>query len=163
LAKYDYSQPGAYFVTICVEGKESILGNVINGEMNLSELGQIAAERWSKISVKYPHIHVDTHCIMPNHVHTIVSIHDTGRGEVSSPASQKGGETPPLRNVALGTVVAFYKYATTKAINELLDSPGTRFWQRNYYERIIRNERDYEAIFEYIRANPQNWGQDEYF
>lgn len=100
---------------------------------------------------------------MPNHLHAIVAITDSRRGEVSSPASDpKGGETPPLRKPAtLGQIVAAYKYQTTKNINKALRTPGARFWQRNYYERVIRNEQEYESIWNYIYTNPQNWHADE--
>ena len=73
-----------------------------------------------------------------------------------------GEGTSPLHKPALGQISAFYKYTTTKAINQHICSPGLRFWQRNYYERVIRNEKEFEAVYDYIQANPLNWDQDEY-
>ncbi len=162
LPGYDYTDGGAYFVTICVAHFQHKLGNVINAEMQLTELGEIAARSWSNIQTQYPTASTDIFCVMPNHVHSIISIFNTRRGEVTSPLTAEGGETPPLRQVTLGQVIAYYKFETTKKINELLQMPRRKFWQRNYYERVIRNDREYEAIYNYILANPANWAEDEY-
>ncbi len=162
LPGYDYTDGGAYFVTICVAHFQHKFGNVINGEIHLNALGEIAAHSWSDIRTKYPTATANIFCVMPNHVHAIVSIFSTRRGEVTSPLTAEGGETPPLRQVTLGQVVAFYKYETTKKINLLSGTAGRKFWQRNYYERVIRNDREYEAIYDYIVANPANWAEDEY-
>jgi REP element-mobilizing transposase RayT len=99
---------------------------------------------------------------MPNHVHAIVFIEDMGRGGVTPPNQPEGEVTSPLRQPTLGEVIAFYKYETTKKINEHLKTPGKKFWQRNYYERVVRNDREYEATHNYIVANPMNWDKDEY-
>lgn len=110
--------------------------------------------------------------IMPNHMHGIISIADDCRGEVSSPllktetkTIKEGGETPPLhkniRKYTLGQIVAYFKYQTTKDINELRGTSGIPLWQRNYYERIIRNEIELNKIREYIANNPLNWESDE--
>lgn len=149
LPEYDYSQAGAYFVTICVLGKIHRLGEVIDGEMNLNKLGEVADMGWRWLTERAD---LPVSCVMPNHVHAIVVLPDTGRG----------GVTPPLRKPTLGQVVAYYKYATTKVINQIQNAPGVRFWQRNYYERVIRNQREFDAVAEYIQANPLNWEQDEY-
>jgi putative transposase len=93
---------------------------------------------------------VDIQCVMPNHVHAIISI-----------SEGRGGVTPPLQKPTLGQMVAFYKYNTTKEANELLGKPGQRFWQRGFYEHIIRDERDYETRWNYILGNPANWELDE--
>lgn len=161
LPGYNYSDGGAYFVTICVAQFQHRLGMVINTEMQLNSIGRIASDAWSD-QTKYPTASADIFCMMPNHVHAIVSIFNTRRGEVTSPLTAEGGETPPLRQVTLGKVTAFYKFETTKRINKLLGTPGMKFWQRNYYERVIRNNREYEAIHNYILANPANWAEDEY-
>lgn len=162
LPGYDYGLGGAYFVTICVSHFQHKLGEVINGEMQVNAFGEMVAHSWSEIQIKYPTVSTDLFCVMPNHVHAIISIFNARRGEVTSPSLTAGGETPPLREITLGQAVAFYKYETTKKINAALETPGRKFWQRNYYERVIRNDREYEAIHNYILANPANWSEDEY-
>ncbi|MEW6614861.1 MAG: transposase [Thermodesulfobacteriota bacterium] len=116
---------------------------------------------------------LDEFIIMPNHIHGIIFIaDDCCRGEVSSPLPKtetktikKGGETPPLhkniRKHTLGQIVAFFKYQTTKDINESRRTFGIPLWQRNYYEHIIRNETELNKIREYIITNPLNWESDE--
>jgi len=109
--------------------------------------------------------------IMPNHMHGIISITHDCRGEVSSPllktetkTIKEGGETPPLhknmRKYTLGQIVAYFKYQTTKDINESRGTSGIPLWQRNYYERIIRNERELNRIRGYIQNNPLKWHLD---
>jgi REP element-mobilizing transposase RayT len=164
LKGYDYSLPGMYFVTICVQGNASRLGRIVDGEMHLTNEGRVVEGFWKKVPGKYANVFIDCFVVMPNHVHAIVEIReqddvaDPGRGEVTSP--QKGGGTPPLQKVTLGQIIGYYKYQTTKQINQLLNIQGTSFWQRNYYEHIIRNERALEAIRSYILSNPLNWEHD---
>ncbi len=112
----------------------------------------------SELSVHEQGIKIDIACIMPNHLHLLFNFmeteHELGRG----------GVTPPLhRHPTLGQVIGKFKYATTKAINELEHTPASRFWQRNYYERVIRNQSEYDAVYNYIANNPLNWQKDEYF
>jgi putative transposase len=97
---------------------------------------------------------------------------DIRRGVVATPVAmpaparyptdpRQGGETPPLRRLTLGQIVAFYKYQTTKTINQMRDMVGIRFWQRNYWEHVIRNEAEMQRIREYIRTNPARWSDDQ--
>jgi REP-associated tyrosine transposase len=96
----------------------------------------------------------------------------TRRGVVATPTAtpnparyradpRQGGETPPLRPLTLGQIVAFYKYQTTKTINQMRDRIGIRFWQRNYWEHVIRNEAEMQRIREYIHTNPARWSDDQ--
>ncbi len=103
---------------------------------------------------------------MPNHIHGIIFIVNR-RGTVPVPDDElpndvMGGETPPLRTPTLGQIVAYFKYKSTKEMN-LLDNTGTvtKFWQRNYYEHIIRNETDLQNKTDYIEANPSLWDEDD--
>jgi len=139
--------------------------------MQLSEYGQITLNFWSEITPHFPCATIPIFVIMPNHVHAIIVIQDTvGRGVVTTPLptpididnrekTSLGGETRPLPG--LGQIVAYYKYHTTKQINAINANPGTRFWQRNYYEHIIRNERELHAIRTYIQNNPLKWDLDQ--
>lgn len=101
--------------------------------------------------------------IMPNHVHGIIFIVEERRGAVIAPGeNDRGGETPPLRKPTLGQIIAYFKYQSTKEMNEL-ESAGavTKFWQRNYHEHIIRSEIDLRNKTNYIEANPLLWEQEE--
>jgi len=154
---YDYASPGAYFVTISVQDSECVLGQVVDGEMVLSEAGQIAHDGWAEVPRHFPNVSVDTFVVMPNHVHGIVCIEDDpGRGGVTPPLQ----DGPHIVRPTLGQIVAYYKYRATKWINALRDTPGAPFWQRNYYERIIRDDAELDRIREYIVGNPYTWHTD---
>jgi REP element-mobilizing transposase RayT len=163
LKGYDYSQTGAYFVTIVTWHREFLFGHIVNGEMIVSRYGEIVQKWWKEIPVHFENVETGAFAIMPNHVHGIILIHEC-RGTVSVPNcivhhQNKGGETPPLPT--LGQIVAYFKYQSTKEMNRL-DSTGTvtKFWQRNYYEHIIRNETDLQNKTDYINADPLLWEQD---
>ncbi len=167
LQGYDYSQAGAYFVTIITIGRECLFGEIAGGEVVLNAWGQIVQKWWDDLPKHFPGIETGAFVIMPNHVHGIIIIHDR-RGAVPAPniddATIWGGETPPLptKKPTLGQIVAYFKYKSTKEINALVGAGVvTKLWQRNYYERIIRNDREMDAIWRYIEANPENWAQDK--
>lgn len=161
LKEYDYSQAGGYFVTICTYGGECLLGNVINGEMRLSKCGESVNKFWHKIADHFPDVKTDVFVVMPNHIHGIIFIVDERRGGVSPPIQpHQGEETSPLRKPTLGQIIAYFKYQTTKQINQILNTAGASLWQRNYYEHVIRNEDDLRQIREYIVNNPLKWELD---
>ena len=173
LKGYDYSQPGAYFVTVCAWNKECLFGEIKGGEMLLNECGEIIMKCWNAIPSHFVNVGCDEFVVMPNHIHGVIFINNC-RGEVSSPFSevvlhnsksktalQNGGETPPLRKITLGQIVAYFKYQSAKRINDIRNTQGTPVWQRNYYEHIIRDEKELQAIREYIRYNPLKWDEDE--
>ena len=154
LKGYDYASPGAYFVTICVQDRECLLGRVIDGKMQLDAHGHIVDEFWQEIPIHFPNVSVDAYVTMPNHIHAIVLIHDPthpGRIGVSAPQSRP----------TLGQIVAYYKYQTTKIINQMRKTRGVRFWQRNYWEHIIRTETANQRIYQYIQDNPTLWEDDQ--
>jgi REP element-mobilizing transposase RayT len=189
LHQYDYSWPGAYFVTICVREKECMLGEIIDGEMQLSEWGRIIHEFWDAIPVHFPNVSIADRVTMPNHGHAIIKIGHDRRGAVAAPmvaaptvaarndamsddtalhggsmrgetGEETGEETSPLRPT-LGQIVAYYKNQTTKRINELRGTPGVPFWQRNYWEHVVRDEIDLNRIRQYIENNPLRWHEDQ--
>lgn len=171
LKEYDYSLAGAYFVTVCVWNRECLFGEVVDGEMRLNESGIIIQDIWNTTPNHFVNIELDEFMIMPNHCHGIIVINR--RGEVSSPDSSsvpnkmnviktnKGGGTPPLRKNTLGQIVAYFKYQSSKRINQIRNTPGIPLWQRNYYEHIIRDDMELHKVLEYIRYNPLNWDEDE--
>jgi len=158
LKEYDYSLPGEYFVTICKQTHECLFGAVKNGEMRLNKLGETVEDCWIEIPKQYQHVNLDEYIIMPNHIHGIIVICDTDicRGEVTSPL-RKGNTISPIRKPTLGQIVAYFKYHSTKMMNELYWLPGAKIWQRNYYDRIIRDGRELQNIREYIRNNAVVW------
>jgi putative transposase len=174
LAGYDYTQAGAYFVTIVTQGRECLFGEVVNGEMVLNEYGKIVQKWWDDIPTHFPGIETGAFVIMPNHVHGIIIITDNGRGTVPAPVAPepapdgristtgRGDPAPTTeRKPTLGQIVAYFKYKSSKEMNSL-DMPEviTKFWQRNYYERIIRNDREMDAVWNYIENNPSAWADD---
>lgn len=168
LKGYDYASPGAYFVTICVQDRECVLGEVVNGYMQVTKYGQMAHDFWDEVPVHFPNVSVDAFVVMPNHVHAIIVINDVSQGgeggvsdcggAVTAPCA---GDTTTIDRPTLGQIVAYYKHQTTKHINQMRDTPGTRFWQRNYWEHIIRNEASYRRIYEYVEHNPALWEEDQ--
>ncbi|CAG0961673.1 hypothetical protein ANRL3_00918 [Anaerolineae bacterium] len=163
LKGYDYTQAGAYFITICVHNRECLFGEIIDGEMRLNEYGQIVAEEWAKSSEIRKEIEMDEWVVMPNHIHGIVVIADS----VGAHGVGAHGRAP-LRAAhlqrqprSLGSFVAGSKSATTKRINMMRGTQGAPVWQDNYYEHIVRNENDLNRIREYIINNPARWDADQ--
>ena len=118
LPEYDYSQPGVYHVTICVQRKECRLGWVKNGEMILNNLGRIAQQGCDWLAETFPIAAVDVFCIMPNHVHALVrikSVDDCGRGGLRRGVLQNA---PTVRTKPLGRLAGSYKTHTTVDINK---------------------------------------------
>jgi len=177
LQGFDYSSKGAYYVTIVVQGRDCLFGEIVKGEMRLNGYGEIVQKWWYEIANHFQNVDLGAFVIMPNHVHGIIWITDERRGEVISPrdspnknilnenidgTSNQGGETPPLRKPTLGQIVAYFKYQSTKEMNRIeTDKAITKFWQRNYYEHIIRDEKDLQNKTDYIEANPMLWDKDD--
>jgi putative transposase len=160
LKGYDYSQAGAYFVTIVAWQRECLFGEVVNGEMQLNELGKIVRDEWEKSAEIRLEVELGAYVVMPNHFHGIVIIKYMGATNVGAT-----GRSPlPPRGPApksLGALLAGFKSSVTKRINVLRNTPGIPVWQRNYYERIIRNELEMEKIWAYIESNPARWEEDD--
>ena len=159
LKGYDYESSGAYYVTIVTRGRECVFGEIEDNEMYLNNYGEIVQKWWDDISIHFPNVETGAFVIMPNHIHGIIVIMDERRGGVLSPL---GGKTPPLRKPALGQIVAYFKYQSTKEMNAT-DNTGTiiKIWQRNYYEHIIRNEKELKQKTDYILDNPSQWDEDQ--
>ncbi len=151
LKRYDYSQPGAYFVTIVTRQRECLFGEIVGGEMKLNDWGEIADECWRAIPEHFPNVESGAHIVMPNHVHGIVVI--TVGATHASPLPQNG-----IKPGSLGVIIGSYKSAVMKRINREYNATG--IWQRNYYEHIIRDNDDMERIWNYIELNPTMWTDD---
>jgi REP element-mobilizing transposase RayT len=153
LPEYDYSEAGAYFITICSFNKELIFGSVVDGKMILSEIGNIVAKYLEEIPNHFENVFIDEYVVMPNHIHFIISIVGVQNFE---PLQNKYQKIIPK---SIGSIVRAFKASVT------LRCRRNRFpnfkWQRNYFEHIIRNEEDLFRIREYIQNNPLQWGLDE--
>jgi putative transposase len=157
---YDYSLAGAYFVTICIKNRDCLLGEIGNDKVYLSRMGNIVKESWMKIPVHFKDVRLDQFVIMPNHLHGIIVI--------QRKPSKDTDVLPPdvdsinkRRALDLGQILAYFKYQSTKIINELRDTPGFPVWQRNYYEHIIHDEEEMKKYRKYIIENIVNWDTDK--
>jgi REP element-mobilizing transposase RayT len=167
LKGYDYSLPGAYFVTIVTQGRSPILGNIIAGETYLTTIGKIIEECWIEIPLHFRFVSLDAHVIMPNHLHGIVNIIENHNKRITNelPNNTKTEKSSQsgLQHNSLGAIIGSFKSSVTRKIRQRQISYPYPIWQRNYYEHIIRNEEDYDWIVEYIQTNPLNWEIDEEF
>ena len=164
LPGYDYSQPGAYFITIVTRGRECLLGEIRDGQMHLSDAGQIVCDIWNALPARYPQIGLGTAQVMPDHFHGIINILPTPAGAASVRAIHELPLRVPQaerRRMTLPIVVGYFKMNAAKRINEILGSEGLPVWQRNYYEHIIRNATEYNRIHLYIQSNVANWAMDD--
>lgn len=164
LPGYDYSQAGAYYVTIVTHQRNCLFGEVVNGEMVLNDFGKIADECWRAIPDHFPVVELGAYMVMPNHVHGIIVITDNGRGAAMlRPYDQPDiNDNPHKINVkpgSLGAIVRSYKSAVSYRIHK--EHNATGIWQRNYYEHIIRDDKDLQNKTDYIQANPMLWDEDE--
>ncbi len=175
LKGYDYTQAGAYFITMCAHQRIHMFGEVVNGEMILNDTGKIARDEWFKTAAIRPYVklHEDEFVIMPNHAHGIIWIADevgTRRRRVLDGEEQRARErhAPTERTEKFGkpvkgsvpTILRAYKSAVTYGIHSAQNMRGAILWQSNYYEHIVRNDRELNNIRWYIVNNPLNWQLD---
>ncbi len=157
LKNYDYSQQGAYFLTICTKNKQCLFGDIKEDKIRLNRLGAIVCECWQVIPEHFSHVELDTFVIMPNHIHGILWIAKSVSDEYQSSAQYQ-----KVIKGSIPTIVRSFKSVVTKQINQICQQKGTSLiWQRNYYEKIIRDEKMLDNIREYIINNPANWKLDD--
>lgn len=157
LKGYNYSRPGAYFITLCTTNRECWFGEIIDDKMVLNEYGKIAKQCWIDIPVHFPDTMLNEFIVMPNHIHGIIII-NVGANNYSPLRSFKS----PSRSV--GSIVRGFKIGVIKRLRDEIPEkfpPHRPIWQRNYYEHIIRNEDELNGIREYIYCNPIKWLNDE--
>lgn len=189
LPEYNYTKTGAYFVTICTDQRECLLGEIANGSMCLNDIGIIVQACWNNLPHHFTNVLLDSFVIMPNHLHGIIVIHNDCRGEALVQTNQNSNPEistqvlrPPSRQPqgtkpgSLGAIIQNFKSVSTRKINRqkakhsntnsIKDSNAydgmlrPYVWQRNYYEHIIRDEESWNHIREYIAENPVRWSQD---
>jgi REP element-mobilizing transposase RayT len=154
LRGFDYAHDGAYFVTICAESRACIFGEIVSQVARLSAIGEVIESHWHALPRKYPQIELDAFVVIPNHIHGVLWITSVGAGFPRPPTN--AGEVRPT----LGQIIGFYKYQTTKTVNEQRGAAGAKLWQRSYYDHIMRNDHELDAIREYIATNPDRWDDD---
>ena len=153
LLNYDYSQNGAYFITVCTRNKELILGAIDNethgiASIWLSDIGDIVRKHIEIISITDSNAYVPNYVIMPNHVHLIIVVDSDEIGGSPRAATPTKALIPKVINALKGL-------SSKKA--------GFSLWQRSYYDHIIRNEQDYIRVDEYITNNPAKWHDDRFY
>lgn len=154
---FDYSQNGAYFITICTHDRKRILSEILEDEsLVLYPCGMIAENAVHKIADKYPYVSVDHYVIMPDHIHMLLRI-DGSKTRLDSRDEAGTGNPSPT----IGNIVGWYKYQTAKQINVMNGTEGEAFFQRSYYDHVIRNQQDYDDIWTYIENNPRKWNLEK--
>ena len=146
---YDYSQNGAYFITVCVQNRKQILSKIVetlnpgcpqSPQTELLWHGEIVEKRIRQMDAFYDDLSVDKYVIMPDHVHFLISIHN-GHPRTGVPTE---------RTSTIARFVGTFKRFCNKEF-------GENIWQSRYYDHVIRNQRDYNEVWEYIESNPAKW------
>lgn len=157
LRHWDYTANAFYFVTICTRERLPLLGEVVNGQVILSQAGRIVDEEWRRTAAIRPDVLTDEYVVMPNHVHGIIVL---SRGETRlsgtpDKTSRRDVSTPGLAAGSLGAIIGQFKGASSKRIR----AAGTADfgWQPRFYDHIIRDEKSLDSIRRYIADNPLKW------
>jgi len=183
LKGYDYSSPGAYFVTLCTQNRKCLFGQVVNKEMQLNDMGRIAKKCWNEIPSHFSHVRLDEFTVMPNHIHGILIVTPVGANNYSpigenilTPVRAKN--LSPLRtnnhsphrpqgtSKTIGSIIRGFKIGVTKWCrkqnrqNIPCSDTIKDIWQRNYFDHIIRDDKSLNRIREYIIQNPMQWEFD---
>lgn len=146
LKGYDYSQSGAYFLTICTHNRESVLGEIVSGRIKLNIYGRIVSARWCNLPRYHRHVELSAFVVMPNHIHSIIVIR---------PDSTEQAKRRPISEIVRG-----FKTFSSRRINEMRGMPDIPVWQRNYWEHVIRDQDSLNRIHDYILTNPLRWHLD---
>ena len=168
LKGYDYSQAGLYFVTICVQNRQCVFGQIRRGadlshpEMILNEYGKIAQMVWNELPQHYFNIQLGEFIVMPNHIHGIIEIRAGGDGNTDNDIINGGfaGKNNPMFYENLPRIIRWFKGRITFECRKTMPYFA---WQRNYHEHIIRNQKSYETISEYIINNSTKWEIDKFY
>jgi len=167
----DYTQPGGYFVTICTSGfastnpethctaeRGSIFGKIEDGLMKLTALGEIARRCWVRIPEHFANASMKEFVVMPNHVHGIIALGVGARYIVPFGRDVRTPEQfqKPVKG-SIPTIVRTFKAEVTRAARKEIGFRGGPIWQRNYFERVLRDGREYRDASRYILENPKRW------
>jgi putative transposase len=149
LPTFDYASNGAYFVTTCVQNREPLLGKLEQQTVQHSPFAAIVEAAWFDLPNYYPHVELDAFVIMPDHIHGIIWLHDMPDNNVGD------GLRPSPTKHGLTEIVRALKSFSARRINEARGMQGQPFWQRGFYDHVVRLENDLEDIRQYILENPR--------
>lgn len=163
LRGWDYTSAGWYFATICTKGQICLLGNVTDGEMHLSEIGEIVVDEWLRTAQLRRNVELDEWVVMPNHIHGIIVIRDSptfprARETPRQGVSTSEGTSSALKRDSLGSIIGQFKSACTKRI--WARGFHDFAWQPRFYDHIVRSEESLNQIRQYILENPAKWEID---
>jgi len=177
LQGYDYSQAGAYFVTIVTWQRKMLFGEIADGIMVLNDFGKIVQWELLDLPKRFKYLELGAYVIMPNHVHFILIFHDSigatrhdftdapvGKAPMQTIVPDSTDGSPPPRGpkpASLGAIMSQFKSRVTKRLWKIPSLKNTPIWQRNDYEHIIRSESEMGRIFRYIESNPSRWADDD--
>jgi len=156
LRGFDYRSAGAYFVTVVAWDRRCLFGEIVEERVSLSRIGEVVARLWRDIPRHFSHVHLDAFVVMPNHLHGILVLQ--GRGTACRAPTEAFGR--PIAG-SLSTITRSFKSASTRLVNLERGTPGASFWQRGYYERIVRDDDNLNRLRRYIEENPLRWALDE--
>jgi putative transposase len=179
LQNWDYGQNGAYFITICTHNRQHFFGEVVNNEMQLSEMGQFAEKFWLEIPIHFPFVELGNFVVMPNHTHGILIIDknvdishvvvanvETLQCNVSTTnaTANATNKNEKMANISpksgtISTIIRSYKSVVSKNARLIHADFG---WQPRFHDHIIRDAQSFETIQNYIANNPLNWGKDKF-
>jgi len=158
LGGWDYASRGWYFVTICAQNRRCIFGEVVSGEVRLSPIGRVAESELRGLHLHYEKVLVDSHVVMPNHVHMIILIDgDHGFSPDAKPRPPRATFSPQAGS--LSAIIRSYKAGVTRKCREL--GLGPVIWQPRFHDHLLRGDAVISAVRDYIRDNPANWGADK--
>lgn len=162
LQNFDYSSNGLYFITVCTYGRENYFGKIIDGTMHLSLCGKVAEEEIRNVNLrrKDQFIEIDKYVVMPNHIHLIIRIYNP---DLFHQYQKEAFSKPTAKSVP--SVIRSYKSAVSKRIHEISNENNLpyRIWQTRYFDNVIRNEKAYLKIWEYIDTNTLRWEKDRFY
>tara|TARA_R110001583_G_scaffold61148_3_gene181070 strand:- start:9757 stop:10356 length:600 start_codon:yes stop_codon:yes gene_type:complete len=176
---WNYADAGDYYITICIEDMQCILGCVVDAKMVLNDFGKIVQSELIKSADIREELQLGEFVVMPNHIHVIIILNDMGNNanaaHIAHTAETHGrasvsGQMPYRRPQSISSFVAGFKSAVVSAVDDFIDEQAldipkynrrNKFWQSNYHDHIIRNQPEYYRIAKYIGDNPQKWERDK--
>lgn len=163
LRGYDYSQAGAYFVTLCTYRKACLFGEIVGADMQLSTLGTLVCLEWQRTAQVRQSVDLDAFIVMPNHLHGIIVILEDAYSARSQPTSElQPQRSRTLLSSSLGAIIGQFKSAVTRQARRM-EKRDLVIWQRNFYEHVISRENSLNDIRQYIVENPARWTEDSLY